>query len=146
MNPENLCLLAAGAYFLTGLLTGVWKYAGIARTEQAQAPVYVDVAHRAALMYAFSALLLRAFVPYSPLSASATVWLVAVPLLFFAGAIASYVLHGLLRDTDNQFRKPYRLGRGTLPGILLHGFMVALAIGEIGAFVLLFYGFVRTLL
>jgi len=138
MNPENLCLLAAGAFFLVGLLTGVWKYAGIARTEQAQAPVYVDVAHRASLMYAFSA--------YSPLSVPATVWLVAVPLLFFAGAIASYVLHGLLRDTDNQFRKPYRLGRGTLPGVLLHGFMVALAIGEIGAFVLLFYGFVRTLL
>ncbi|MDT0497094.1 hypothetical protein RM530_06905 [Algiphilus sp. W345] len=98
MNPENLCLLAAGAYFRAGQLTGVWKYARIA-------------GHRTG-----------------------------------AGAIASYVLYGLLRDTDNQFRKPYRLGRGTLPGVRLHGLVVALAIGEIGAFVLLLYGFVRTLL
>lgn len=144
-NAESLCLLAAGVFFLCGLLTGLWKYAAIARSAAAQAPVYVDIAHRSALMYSFSALLLRAFVPYSPLSPAATLWAVGIPLLFFALAIGSYVLHGLLQDTDNQFRSPHRLGRGQLPGIVLHGFMWLLALGEIGGFLILFYGFLAAL-
>lgn len=36
--------------------------------------------------------------------AQATLWVVAVPLLFFASAIMTYIIHGLLRDTDNQLQ------------------------------------------
>lgn len=143
MNAETLCLLAAGVFFLIGLLTGVWKYMHIARSQTATAPVYVDIAHRSSLMYAFSAFLIHGFVPYSPVSPAATVWVVAVPLLFFAAAIGTYVLHGILRDTDNQLHKPYVLGQGQVPGWLIHGFMWLLAIGEIGGFSILFWGLLR---
>mgnify|MGYP002653205800 CR=1 FL=1 len=54
----KLALASAGVFFLSGLLTGVWKYAHMARTPAAQAPVYVDIAHRAALFYSFAALLI----------------------------------------------------------------------------------------
>jgi len=146
MTAETLCLLAAGLYFMTGLLTGLWKYRHIATSDTASAPVYVDIAHRSSLMYAFSALLLREFVPYSPLDAAGTVWAVGLPLLFFGLAIGTYVLHGLLRDTDNQLRHPHRLGRATIPGVLIHGFMWALVAGEIGGFAVLLFGFVRSVL
>lgn len=145
MTADQLCLLAAGLFFLTGLLTGLWKYLCIVRSPESQAPVYVDIAHRASLMYAFSAILLREFLPYSPLTAAGTLWAVAAPLLFFALAISTYVLHGLLRDTDNQLRAPHRLGQATLPGLAIHGFMWLLALAEIGGFALLFWGFLRSL-
>ena len=145
MTADTLCLLAAGLFFMTGLLTGLWKYLCIASSAEAVAPVYVDIAHRASLMYSFSALLLRAFVPYSPLTATGTLIAVAAPLLFFALAIATYILHGLLRDTDNQLRSPHRLGSLTLPGVMLRGFMWALAAAEIGGFAVLFWGFLRGL-
>ncbi len=144
-GADQLCLLAAGSFFLTGLLTGLWKYACIARSETATAPVYVDIAHRAALMYSFSALLLRAFLPYSPLSPAGTLWAAGLPLLFFAAAIVTYLVHGLLRDTDNQLRHPHRLGARTLPRLAIHGFMWALAAAEIGGFAVLFWGFLRGL-
>ena len=146
MDAATLCLLAAGLFFMTALLTGVWKYACIAASANAQAPVYVDIAHRTALLYSFAALLLREFVPYSPVSPAATRWAVGVPLLFFGAAIAMYAVHGALRDTDNQFRKPYVLGSARLPGLAVHGLMWALVAGEIGGFSILLYGFLRSAL
>jgi hypothetical protein len=144
MTAELFCLLAAGVFFMSGLLTGVWKYTSIMGAESAQAPVYVDIAHRTSLMYAFAAILMREFVPYSPLGPTGTLWAVAVPILFFASAIAMYILHGILRDTDNQLRRPHVLGRGTVPGVLITIYMVALIVGEIGGFAILFYGLLRS--
>jgi hypothetical protein len=141
MTADQLCLLAAGLFFLSGLLTGLWKYRCMATSPEASAPVYVDIAHRASLMYSFAAILLREFVPYSPLGPTGTLWAVGAPLLFFALAIATYLLHGILRDTDNQLRQPHRLGQGTIPGLLIHGFMVLLVMAEIGGFSVLLYGF-----
>ena len=58
-NPAvALAVLAAGVFFLVGLLTGAWKYRAMMRSERAVAPTYVDVAHRASLLYSFAALLL----------------------------------------------------------------------------------------
>lgn len=145
MNAETLCLLAAGVFFLNGLLTGLWKYLCMARSADASSPVYVDIAHRASLMYAFSALLLKEFVPYSPLAAWGTLLAVAGPLLFFALSIAIYMVHGLLRDTDNQLRKPHKLGSHTLPALMIQVFMLSLAVVEIGGFAVLLYGFLRAL-
>jgi hypothetical protein len=146
MNAANLCLLAAGAYFLTGMLTGVWKYRCMATDPEARSPVYVDIAHRTALLYSFAAILLREFVPYSPLSPAGTVWAVGLPLLFFGSAIFMYIVHGILRDTDNQLRKPHRLGSATLPGALITTYMWLLIAGEIGGFAVLFAGFLKAVL
>lgn len=141
----RLALIATGAFFLAGLLTGVWKYLYIATTAQAQAPAYVDIAHRASLMYSFAALLLAVFASLSAWSATTDLWAVALPLLFFAGAILGYAVHGLLRDTDNQFRRPQTIGPVALPRHGLLVFMIALALAEIGGFAVLFAGVLRTL-
>ncbi len=143
MTAETLCLLAAGIFFLSALLTGVWKYRCMITSTEAQAPYYVDIAHRTSLMYAFSALLLREFVPYSPLGPTGTLWAVGIPLLFFASAIVTYITHGVLRDTDNQLRSPHKLGNRTLPRMVISVYMVALMVGEIGGFLILLGGFLH---
>lgn len=141
----QLSLVACGLFFLTGLLTGIWKYACIARSPQATAPVYVDVAHRSALLYAFAALLLTQFASLSAWSAAVNLWAVAAQVAFFGAAIGGYAVHGLLRDTDNQFRRPHRVGSLALPRHALLAFMLLLIAGEVGGFLVLFAGMLRTL-
>lgn len=141
-----LCLISAGVFFLSGLLTGVWKYAHIARSPQAVAPVYVDIAHRASLLYSFAAILLAQFAAISVWSDPVNFWAAAAPLVFFAGAIGGYVVHGILRDTDNQFLQPQRIGALALPRGTLAVFMGSLIAAEIGGFVVLFAGVLQALL
>jgi hypothetical protein len=136
----RLCVVAAGTFFLSGLLTGAWKYSHIMRTPRAQAPAYVDIAHRSSLMYSFAAILLAQFATLSAWSDTVNLWAAAVPLALFAAAIGGYILHGILDDTDNQFREPHKLGSMPLPRGVLRGFMWLLMLGEIGGFVVLFAG------
>jgi hypothetical protein len=140
----TLALLGSGGFLLAGLFTGVWKYRHMWRSEEAEAPFYVDTAHRASLLYAFAALVIYEFATFSPYTTTVTLAAVGVPLFFFAAAVASYVVHGLLRDTDNQFREPHLLGRYELPPWVLNGAMWLLIVGEIGGFGVLFVGFVRS--
>ena len=144
-TAETLAILAAGGFFLTGLLTGVWKYQQIHTRNSAEAHPYVNIAHRTALLYAFACLLLAQFARLSVLSDTVNTIAVAVQVLFFAAAVFSYVVHGWLADTDNQLRKPHRLGRATLPGGLMVAFMWALIAAEIGGFLVLFYGVIQGL-
>lgn len=145
MNAANFALISAGVFFLVGLLTGVWKYAAIMRSEKARAPYYVDIAHRASLMYSFAVILLREFIPFSPFSETATFYIVAVQVLFFGSAILTYITHGFLRDTNNQLKQPHQLGKYFLPSILVRGYMWALIVAEVGGFVLLLGGAIYTL-
>ena len=54
----RLTLLAAGLIFLLSLALGVWKYRQMAISENHLAHPYVDIAHRAALLYSFATLLI----------------------------------------------------------------------------------------
>ena len=141
----RLCIVSAGVFFLVALLTGAWKYFHIARSPQAVAPVYVDIAHRAALMYSFAALLLAVFAGLSAWSPAVNLVAAALPLAFFGFAIGSYVVHGMLRDTDNQFLKPHRVGTATLHPSLIAASMWALMAAEIGGFAVLFAGALQAL-
>lgn len=147
MSALAFTYTACGIFILTGLLTGVWKYAHIHASKDvaAQAPVYVDIAHRTSLMYSFAALVLAKFVELSPYSEGVTFWAAAAPIIFFALAIATYLIHGVLNDTDNQMRTPHVLGSFTLPNWVIVTFMVALIAAEIGGFTILFVGFLSTL-
>ena len=131
----KLCLAASGLFLLSGLITGVWKYRHIVRSPERRAPVYVDIAHRASLMYSFAALVMMELVSVSPYSESLQLWATGVPIFFFAAAIASYLWHGFLNDTDNQFREP--------TSFLSWG-MLLLIVGEIGGIAVLVWGFVST--
>jgi hypothetical protein len=137
---EVIAIIAAGAFFLCGLLTGVWKYLQIRASDNATAHVYVDIAHRASLLYSFAAILIAKFAQISQLPQSIEWWAVFFPLFYFANAILIYIIHGALGDTDNQLKAPFRLGRATLPPILMSAFMWSLIVAEIGGFIVLFYG------
>lgn len=145
-NASNLALTASGIFFLTGLLTGIWKYLSTIRSERREAPRYVNVAHQASLLYAFAALVLLKFLEFSPFTETVNLLAVAFPLFFFAVAIASYIAHAVLRDTNNQFQEPFRLGRILIPPSLFHLFVWLLIIGEVGGFLVLFVGFLNSML
>lgn len=129
----RVALAAAGLIFLWALILGVWKYAQIAKSPSHQAHPYVDIAHRAALMYAFATLLLAPFAELSAWPTAVNLVSVLAVVTFFIAAILTYVIHGWREDTDNQFAQPVR---GT------HAFMFALIAAEIGGFAVLFAGFV----
>lgn len=137
----KLTVFACGVFFLIGLLTGVWKYLSIWKSPASVAPRYVSVAHQTSLLYSFAALVLLKFLEFSPYTETINLLAVAFPLFFFALAIATYIAHGILQDTDNQFQKPYGLGTFPLPPTLFHVFVWLLIIGEVGGFLVLFVGF-----
>ena len=131
MTAYQLAIVASGIFFLTALLSGVWKYLQIASSPDARAHPYVDTAHRASLMYAFAALLLATFVELSELPGGVEFVATLLPLAYFALAILSYVVQGLLGKTDNQLRD-------ARPSVAW--FMWSLIVAEIGGFGVLFYG------
>ncbi len=146
MSPAALlALIASGVFFLAGLVTGVWKYRRIMTGPQATAPVYVDICHRASLMYSFACVVLFEFAQRSAWSSIVNLAATTLPIAYFAIAIGSYALHGWLGDTDNQLRRPHRLGRFEIPAPLMSLFFWSLVVAEIGGFVVLFSGFFRFL-
>lgn len=145
MLAADLALLSSGALLLVGMLTGSWKYRRMMASPTVQAPVYVDIAHRASLMYSFAALVLWALAQRSVFSNAVNLAAVAANLIFYVAAIAAYVLHGLLQDTDNQLRRPHRLGSGELSPGLMRAFMGALMVAEIGGAGVLLLGAARGL-
>ncbi len=129
----KITLLAAGLIFLLALVLGVWKYRQIMTAEDHRAHPYVDIAHRAALLYSFATLLLAAFVELSAWPTWANLTAAGVVVFFFVAAILSYISHGARRDTVNQFEHPNR-------GIEVS--MALLIAGEIGGFAVLLAGFI----
>ena len=133
-NPAVvLAVLASGLFFLSALFTGVWKYRCMASSENHLAPHYVDIAHRASLMYAFAAMLLAVFAALSAWPTVVNVIATLAPLLFFGFAIFLYIQLGRANITDNQFRdnpEPEKMAR----------LMNLLIVAEIGGFLILFTG------
>ena len=137
MNATSLALLSSATFFLTALLLGVWKYRAMAASPSGQAHPYIDIAHRASLLYAFAASMLAAFTEVSQLSN--TLELIAVTLLvaYFAIAIIGYIVHGAKKDTDNLI-KNMSAGMSAL--------MWSLIVAEIGGFLIIFYGLITALM
>ncbi|MFI7108269.1 hypothetical protein ACIBK9_18335 [Nonomuraea sp. NPDC050227] len=127
-------LLLAGLIFMAALVLGVWNYRQVIHSARHRAHPYVDIAHRAALLYSFATLLIAVFVELSGWPAAVDLVAAGVVVAFFVAAIASYVFHGRRRDTGNQFRHPVR---GTT------AFMAVLIVGEIGGFAVLLAGFAQ---
>lgn len=135
-----LGILAAGVFLVAGLFTGVWKYLEMMRSENARAPYYVDIAHRTSLLYANCSLILAVLAYFSTWPEDLNFWAVLLNVIYFAMAIALYVIHGLLKDTSNQLRKPHRLGPLTLPSLSLHLAISSLIVAEVGGTLLLLAG------
>jgi hypothetical protein len=129
----KITLLAAGLIFLLALALGVWKYRQIVVAEDHRAHPYIDIAHRAALLYSFATALIAVFVELSVWPAWVNLTAAMVAVFFFVAAIGTYIEHGARRDTENQFEHPPR-GTGLM--------MVLLIVGEIGGFAVIFAGFI----
>ncbi|MEU3473322.1 hypothetical protein CH272_07420 [Rhodococcus sp. 05-340-1] len=133
LEPDTkVIVLVAGLLLLWALGLGVVKYHQMSTSADGTAHRYVDIAHRAALMYSFAALVLAALAQFSAWSVTVDLIAASVVLVFFVAAIVSYTVHGFRRDTENQFVNPVR---GT------HLFMVSLIVGEIGGTAVLVAGF-----
>lgn len=135
----RLAMCGAAIFFMTGLITGVWKYYKIRTSPKAEAPYYTNIAHRAALLYSFSAILLAQFAALSAFPDLLNTAAVAVLLFFFALAIFRYIQLGIQNETDNQHLNPSSPG-----GELI--FLSILIIGEVGGFLILAGGFAMRLL
>ena len=131
----KIALLASGLFLLSGMLTGVWKYAEIMRSPEHKAPVYVDIAHRASFFYSFASLVIAKLIEYSPFSDFQQTVIVSVPILYFISAVAGYIKEGFLNRTENMF---------TERNFVTTWFMYGLIAGEIGGFLLILGGFIYT--
>ncbi|MGB9190797.1 MULTISPECIES: hypothetical protein [unclassified Acinetobacter] len=139
MEAENLtqavawAVLFSGVFLWVGMLTGVWKYYQIRHSAQARAHYYVDIAHRSSLLYAPASLIIAILAYFSVWSDGLNFTFVLINLFFFSFSILSYVLHGWLKDTTNQFKQPHQMGRWHLPKWILSSAMIFLIIGELVA-------------
>lgn len=133
----KISLVASGLFLLAGLLSGILKYQRIMTSPTHRAPHYVDIAHRASLLYSFAALVIARLLENSPLSPGVQVLAATVPLAFFAVTIAGYAAYGLRNHTNNIFKER---------NFTTTWFMYLLIIGEVGGVGLIFGGFLYTAL
>lgn len=131
----KLTLAASGLFLLVGMIGGILKYHGIMTSPNHRAHPYIDVAHRASLLYSFAALVMAALLYFSPYSLPVQLVITGVPLFFFAAAIAQYFRLGLAGEATNQFRER---NFNTTWGMLF------LIIGELGGVGAIVWGFITT--
>lgn len=131
ITAYQIAIIAAGVFFLNGLLTGVWKFRQIDKSPENKAHPYVDIAHRSSLLYSFAAILIANFIEISQLSPAIEVAATLLLISYFAIAITGYMIQGAAQKTDNQLRNMSRT---------IRWFMWSLVAAEIGGFLVLFYG------
>ena len=93
---------------------------------------YVDITHRSSLLYSFAAILLAKFAELSVFPDIVNTVSALAVLIFFAAAIFTYIVHGVLNDTNNQLEKPHKVGHKHLPTWLTPVFMILLIVAEVG--------------
>ena len=132
MTPPDFALLNSGLFLLFGMITGAWKHQKMLLSPQHQAPVYVDIAHRAGLMYSFASLVIWKLAEANTFPVAFTWYAVVAPVTFFWTATGTYLYLGVADRTQNQFsRRTFRTTFG----------MYLLIFFEISGVVLLLAGF-----
>ena len=131
----RITLAASGLYLLAGMLIGILKYRGIMTSAEHRAPVYIDIAHRAAFMYSFAALVIAQLLQYSPYSTRVQVGATGLVLVYFTATIIGYLTHGLRDDTDNMF---------ATRNFTTTWFMYTLIAAEVGGLSVILWGFLST--
>jgi hypothetical protein len=111
---------AAGLIFLLSLVLGVWKYRQIMTSADHRAHPYVDIAHRAALLYSFAALLVAVFAALSAWPAWVNLTVSMLAVFFFVGAIISYISQ-VCAETPSINSRVQIVDRGF--SVLLTGFV-----------------------
>ena len=131
----KISLLASGLFLLAGMLIGILKYRRIMASADHRAPVYVDIAHRAAFLYSFAMLVIAKLLEYNPYSTKVQVGAVALVLTFFALTVLGYLAEGVKNRTNNLFRER---------NFTTTWYMYLLIVGEVGGLSVILWGFVET--
>ncbi|WP_349269685.1 hypothetical protein MPNTM1_00040 [Mycolicibacterium parafortuitum] len=131
--PTQIALIAATLTFLLALMLGLWKFYGMATSPSGHAHPYIDIAHRAALLYAFAIAMLAPLVQFTTWSAAQNVVAVAVVVFFFEANIVNYIRLGWSKSTTNQL---HPLRRSAVVAV------AAIALGEGGGVAFILLGFV----
>lgn len=139
-SASAFAIVSAGVFLLVGLLSGLWKFLQMWRSEQGLAHPYVDITHRASLLYGFACITLAVLAYFSTYNPNYNLFAVAVVIAFFGLAVAGYLMQAALNGPDNQLRQPHKLGQHPMPRAGLATFMVALVFAEIGGTLYLFLG------
>jgi hypothetical protein len=134
----KIALLFSTIFFMTGLLTGVWKYRCIKKSADRTAPLYVNMAHRSSFTYSFAALLVSILLGQNPYPGWLNLTITAALMTFFSITMISYIANGLKGVTGSQFAGPPAIGGESGRDL----FMTALILAEIIGFGLLAAGFI----
>ncbi|KYP11542.1 MAG: hypothetical protein A0129_06720 [Limnobacter sp. CACIAM 66H1] len=139
-SASAFAIVSAGVFLLVGLFSGLWKFLQMWRSEQGLAHPYLDIAHRASLLYGFACLTLAILAHFSTFSPNYNLFAAVTVIVFFALAVTGYLIQAALNGPDNQLRQPHKLGNHPMPRAGLALFMVALILAEIGGTLYLFAG------
>lgn len=131
----KISLLSSGLFLLLGMLIGIIKYRGMLTNSSHTAPVYIDIAHRAAFMYSFAMLVIARLLEYNPYSDRVQLGATGLVLVFLTLTVSGYLAHGFKDKTDNIFRE--RTFTTTW-------YMYMLIIGEISGLSVIIWGFFST--
>jgi hypothetical protein len=134
----KIALLFSSLYFMTGLVTGIWKYRSILRSPDNEAPRYVSTAHRSSFTYSFAALLVSILLGQSPYPGWLNMTITVALMTFFTITIFGYIGYGRRGGSDSQFAEPPAFGGESGRSLL----MTLLIVGEIAGFGLLTLGFI----
>jgi hypothetical protein len=133
--PVKLSILFAGLFLLMGMLTGVWKYAAIMKSENHKSSMYIDIAHRNALLFSFACIVIAKLMEFSPFSTTMQMVITLIPLFYFSLTTTNQIKQGFLGRTETIFKER---------NFSTTWFTYGLIIGEIGAILLMIIGFVYT--
>jgi hypothetical protein len=100
-----------------------------------RAPVYIDIAHRAAFMYSFASLVIAKLLEYSPYSGRVQLGAAGLVLVYFTVTVVGYLAHGLRDDTDNIFAER---------NFTTTWYMYTLIAAEVGGLAVILWGFIST--
>lgn len=128
----KITLTFSGLYLLAGMLIGIVKFRKTMRSTEHRSPVYIDIAHRAALLYSFAALVIARLLEENAFGEIILVPATLIVLAFFSLTILGYLVTGLKNETENLFRER---------NFTTTWFMYALISAEIIGFVTIFSGF-----
>lgn len=131
----KISLLSSGLFLLLGMLIGIVKYRRMLTSSDHTAPVYIDVAHRAAFLYSFAMLVIAKLLEYSPFSETVQLGASGLVLTFLTLTVFGYLSHGLKNKTDNLFRER---------NFTTTWYMYLLIAGEIGGLLIIIWGFIQT--
>ncbi len=131
----KIAILFAGLYLLIGMLTGVWKYAAIMKSENHKSSMYIDIAHRNALLFSFACLVIAKLMEFSPFSLVVQLVITLIPLFYFSLTTINQIKEGFSGRTETIFKER---------NFSTTWFMYGLIAGEIGSISLMVIGFAYT--